>query len=77
LDLGEYRVSNSVSAISLFPSRNIIGVDFFTATTICAISENKTYIGGAILQVINLSMESLSQKTAKLYNVTISHPSSA
>ncbi|MFV9924705.1 MAG: type III pantothenate kinase [Francisella endosymbiont of Hyalomma scupense] len=77
LDLGADRVANSIAAISHFPSRNIIIVDFGTATTICAISENKAYIGGVILPGINLSMESLSQKTAKLSNVTISRPSSA
>ena len=76
LDLGADRVANSIAAISHFPSRNIIIVDFGTATTICAISENKAYIGGVILPGINLSMESLSQKTAKLSNVTISRPSS-
>ncbi|MED7818352.1 MULTISPECIES: type III pantothenate kinase [unclassified Francisella] len=77
LDLGADRVANSVAAVSHFPAKNIIIVDFGTATTICAISDNKAYIGGAILPGISLSMDSLSRKTAKLSDVTISKPDSA
>lgn len=76
LEVGADRVANAVAAIHQFPNRNIIVVDYGTATTIDIISKEKTYLGGAILPGLKLSMESLSKKTAKLANVEIKYPDS-
>lgn len=77
LELGADRIANAVAATHRYPNKNIIIVDFGTATTLCAISKDKTYLGGAILAGIKLSMESLSQNAAKLFGVEIALPESA
>ena len=77
LELGADRVANSVAATDYFPDKNIIIVDFGTATTLCTLSANTAYLGGAILPGIKLSMESLSKNAAKLSDVDIAVPSSA
>jgi len=77
LELGADRIANAVAATHYYPNKNIIIIDFGTATTLCAIDKNKTYLGGAIFPGIKLSMESLSQKAAKLSAVDIVIPESA
>lgn len=74
LELGADRLANAVAAVNAFPNKNIIVVDFGTATTLCTITKDKTYIGGAILPGLKLSMESLSSKAAKLAAVEIVAP---
>ena len=76
LELGANRVANAVAATHHFPNRNLIITDFGTATCLCAIAKDKTYLGGAILPGIKLSMKSLSEKTAKISDVEIAMPES-
>lgn len=71
LEVGADRIANAVAAINLFPQRNIIIVDFGTATTFCAISKDKDYLGGIIMPGMRLSMEALQNNTAKLSSVNI------
>lgn len=71
LELGADRIVNAVAALHHFPKKNIIVIDFGTATTICAISKQRVYLGGAILPGFKISMESLFQNTAKLSSVEI------
>ncbi len=77
LEVGADRIANAVAAIDHFPNKNIMIVDFGTATTICAINKQHTYLGGAILPGMKLSMEALSQKAAKLSDVDITAPKQA
>lgn len=70
-ELGADRIANAIGGVAAFPSRNLIIVDFGTATTICAISANKEYLGGVILAGIQLSMHALQSNTAKLFPVEI------
>jgi type III pantothenate kinase len=71
LEVGADRIANAISAIKLFPDKNIIVVDFGTATTFCAISRSKDYLGGIILPGIRISMEVLESKAAQLPSVEI------
>ncbi len=71
LEVGADRIANSISGVKKFPDRNLIIVDFGTATTFCAIKKDKTYLGGSIIAGLRLSMESLEAKTAKLPSVEI------
>lgn len=71
LELGADRIVNAVAALHHFPNKNIIVIDFGTATTICAVSKQRVYLGGAILPGFKISMESLFQNTAKLPSVEI------
>jgi len=77
VEVGADRIANAIGATHYFPKKNIIVVDFGTATTLCAISKEKDYLGGAILPGIRLSMETLQDNTAKLSSVEILKPQQA
>lgn len=70
-EVGSDRIANAVAATHLYPNQNLIIVDFGTATTVCVVSKEKDYLGGAILPGIRISMEALESKTAKLPRVEI------
>ncbi len=76
-ELGADRIANAVAAISAFPKRHIIIVDFGTATTLCAISRAQEYLGGAILPGMKVSMEALSMHAAKILEVDLITPEAA
>ncbi|EKD91572.1 MAG: hypothetical protein ACD_29C00482G0001 [uncultured bacterium] len=71
LELGADRIANAVGALHHFPNKNLIVIDFGTATTLCAISKERAYLGGAILPGFKISMQALFQNTAKLSSVEI------
>jgi len=50
--------------------------DFGTATTMCAITRNKEFLGGNIVPGLRLSMDALESKTAQLPSVEILPPDS-
>lgn len=70
-EVGADRIADAVGAIKLFPGRNLIVADFGTATTVCAIRSDRTFLGGNILPGIRLSMEALEMRTAQLPSVEI------
>lgn len=71
LEVGADRIANAIAATHSFPNQNIIVIDFGTATTFCAITAKKVYLGGAILPGVRLSVDALSKNTAKLPSVEI------
>jgi type III pantothenate kinase len=71
LEVGADRIANAIAATQLYPDRNVLIVDFGTATTFCAISKEKEYLGGVILAGLKISMEALEEKTSKLPSVEI------
>ncbi len=71
LEVGADRIANSIAAAHLYPNKNIIIVDLGTATTFCAVTSEKDYLGGSIIAGLRISMESLESKTAKLPSVEI------
>lgn len=72
--VGADRIADALGAMKLFPDRNLIVVDFGTATTLCAISRNKEFLGGNIVPGVRLSMEALEEGTAQLPPVEIVPP---
>lgn len=76
-EVGSDRIADAIGAVKLFPNRNLIVVDFGTATTVCAIDKNATFLGGNIMPGVRLAMETLEQKTAKLPSVEIKPARSA
>lgn len=72
-EVGADRIVNAVAAYELYGGPLII-VDFGTATTFCAVSKNGEYLGGAIAPGIQISMDALFQKTAKLPRVELVKP---
>lgn len=73
-ELGTDRIANAIAATHLFPGRNILIADFGTATTVCAVTKDKAYLGGMILPGIRISMQSLASETAKLPIIEIAPP---
>jgi len=72
-ELGADRIVNAVAAYEKYGGPLII-VDFGTATTFCAISEEGDYIGGIISPGIKISSEALFLRTAKLPKVELVKP---
>lgn len=73
-EVGADRIANAIGAVNVFPNRNLLIVDMGTATTVCAITKKRDYLGGIILPGMRLSMESLKNNTAKLMEVDIEMP---
>ncbi len=71
LEVGADRIANSIAGTHLFPGRDLLIVDFGTATTFCAVNSEKDYLGGVIIAGLRISMEALETKTAKLPSVEI------
>ena len=77
LEVGADRIANAIAAVGTYPAQNIIVIDFGTATTLCVITAQKEYWGGAILPGVRLSVDALSNNTAKLPSVEIIKPEQA
>lgn len=77
LEVGTDRIADAIAATHLFPEKNLIIIDFGTATTVCATSKNKVFLGGNIIPGVRLAMEALESKTARLPLVEILRPQTA
>jgi len=71
--LGADRIVNAAAAAVLYPGPCII-IDYGTATTFCALDENKHYLGGIIMPGIKISSDALFEKTSKLPKIEIQTP---
>jgi type III pantothenate kinase len=71
--VGADRIVNAVAALAKYGGPLII-VDFGTATTFCAVTENAEYLGGSIAPGIKISSDALFEKTAKLPKVELEIP---
>lgn len=72
-EVGADRIVNAIAGYEKYGGALII-VDFGTATTFCAISEQGEYLGGAISPGINISTEALFNKASKLPKVELVKP---
>jgi type III pantothenate kinase len=75
-ELGADRIVNAVAVSSIYGAPAII-IDYGTATTFCALDQDKNYIGGAIAPGLELSSHALFEKTAKLPEVELIKPQNA
>lgn len=74
IEVGADRIATAIAGTHLYPNENLIVTDFGTATTFCAITKEKEYLGGLILPGVRISMEALESKTARLPAVEIQAP---
>jgi type III pantothenate kinase len=74
LEVGPDRIANAVGAMHLYPGRNLIIIDFGTATTFDVVNAAREYLGGIILPGVRIAMESLEKNTARLPTVEIVRP---
>ena len=72
-EVGADRIVNAIAAYKLYGGPVII-VDFGTATTFCAVDADGIYLGGAIAPGLEISVEALFEKTAKLPKIEIIKP---
>ena len=70
-EVGSDRIANAIAVTHLYAKQNIIVIDLGTATTFCAISSTKQYLGGVILPGLKLSMSALAAGASKLGSVEI------
>ncbi|MFL6353253.1 MAG: type III pantothenate kinase [Bryobacteraceae bacterium] len=73
-EVGADKIANAIGGLTRFPGRNLLIVDFGTATTVCAVTKDKEYLGGIITPGIHTSMAALEANTARLPSVEIIRP---
>lgn len=74
LEVGADKIANAIGALSRFPGRNLVIIDFGTATTVCAVGKDREYLGGIITPGVTMSMAGLESRTARLPAVEIVRP---
>lgn len=74
--VGADRIVNAAAVKMLHGGGPAIVIDFGTATTFDVISREGAYIGGAIAPGINVALEALVSRTARLYKVDLIPPPS-
>jgi len=72
-EVGADRLVNAVAGFAAYGGPLLI-IDFGTATTVDAVSADGAYLGGAIAPGINISMEALVARTAKLPRIEMAPP---
>ena len=72
-EIGSDRIVNAAAAYEKF-HRDLIIVDFGTATTFCAVSRNGEYLGGVIAPGLGISADALFTRAAKLSKVELARP---
>lgn len=73
-EIGADRIAGAIGAAALHPEKNLIIIDMGTATTIDVVTDQKEYLGGAILPGLRISVDALANGTAKLPIVEIIKP---
>lgn len=76
LEVGPDRIANAIAGVHLYPNKNLLIIDFGTATTYCAVTADKQYLGGIITAGVRISMEALESRTSRLPAVEITAPAS-
>ncbi|MFA6939789.1 MAG: type III pantothenate kinase [Clostridiaceae bacterium] len=69
-EVGADRIVNAVAAHEKH-NKNLIIIDFGTATTFCAVSSCADYLGGTISPGIKISADALFEKAAKLPSISL------
>ena len=74
-NVGADRIANAIGAYDLYGGPTII-VDFGTANTVDAVSEQGEYLGGAIFPGVEISLDALAARAAQLRKVELVRPRS-
>jgi type III pantothenate kinase len=75
-DVGADRLVNALAAARLYGTPAVV-VDFGTATTLDCVAADGAYVGGAIAPGLELGLEALAAKTAKLPRIELVAPDRA
>jgi len=72
-EVGADRIVNAVAALDILGGPCVV-VDFGTATTFCAISTAGEYLGGAIAPGVEVSLDALTSRAARLSRIDLGEP---
>jgi type III pantothenate kinase len=72
-EIGSDRLVNAAAAYHKY-RRDLIIVDFGTATTFCVVTKDAEYLGGVIAPGLGISAEALFSRAAKLSKVELTRP---
>jgi type III pantothenate kinase len=75
-EVGADRLVNALAAARLYGAPAVV-VDFGTATTLDCVAADGAYVGGAIAPGIELGLEALAARTAKLPRIELRAPDRA
>ena len=75
-DVGADRLVNALAAARLYGTPAVV-VDFGTATTLDCVAADGAYVGGAIAPGLELGLEALAARTAKLPRIELRSPERA
>jgi type III pantothenate kinase len=75
-DVGADRLVNALAAQRLYGTPAVV-VDFGTATTFDCVASDGAYVGGAIAPGLELGLEALAERTAKLPRIELAVPDRA
>lgn len=70
-EVGADRIADAMGALVLHPDKNLIIVDFGTATTFTAVNRKREFLGGLIMPGVRIAVEALASRTAQLPSVEI------
>lgn len=73
-EVGDDRIANAVQARRQFGKTDAVVIDFGTAITFDVLNKKGQYLGGTIMPGINLTLSTLSSRTAKLPQVEMGFP---
>ena len=72
--VGADLIATAIAGVDSFPNKNLIIIDFGTATTYVPISKNKEFLGAVIHTGVRTSMQALEASTEQLPSVQIIKP---
>ncbi len=75
-EVGADRLVNALAAARLYGTPAVV-VDFGTATTLDCVATDGAYVGGAIAPGLELGLEALAARTAKLPRIELRAPDRA
>ncbi len=75
-EVGADRLVNGLAVARLYGTPAIV-VDFGTATTFDCVAKDGAYVGGAIAPGLELSLEALASRTARLPRIELTEPAKA
>ena len=74
-EVGADRIVNAVAANDIY-KKDLIIIDFGTATTYCAVTKEGNYLGGCISPGVKISADALFERAAKLPRIELEVPKS-
>jgi type III pantothenate kinase len=75
-EIGADRIANAVAGLETYGAPVIV-VDFGTSTNFDVVDSGGDYVGGAIAPGVEVSMEALTTRAARLINIEMSEPGRA